>query len=145
MVPTLRILARAIACVPCILRAQTDEGTAKPIVRSLLLEPAAITLTDHFTVPTARPTLELATRFIGDQIDQRRKADAAEGAIDRLWKVSFLKFIPIAPGGHPEAMMSPVVKDDDPFFTPTYLTVSSRQLDREAAASDKRASLFFGH
>jgi hypothetical protein len=145
VVPTLRILATAIACVPCILRAQTDEGTAKPIVRSLLLDPAAITLTDRFTAPTAPPTLELAIRFIGDQIEQRRKADAAEPAMDRLWKASFLGFIPIKPGGHPGTMNSPVVKDDDPFFTPAYLTVVSRQLDREVAASDKRAKFLFGH
>jgi hypothetical protein len=146
VVLTLRILATAIACVPCILRAQTDEGTAKPIVRSLLLDPAAITLTDRFTAPTAPPTLELAIRFIGDQIDQKRNAEAAEEAmIDRLWKASFLRFIPIKPGAHPGTMNSPVGTDDDPFFTPAYLGVVSRQLDREVAASDKRAKFLFGH
>jgi len=65
--------------------------------------------------------------------------------MDRLWKASFLGFIPVKPGGHPEAMISPVVKDDDPFFIPEYLTVVSRQLDREVAASDKRARFLFGH
>lgn len=139
------MLAMAIACVPHILRAQTDEGTAKPIVRSLLLDPAPITLTASFTRPTTPPTLELATRFIGDQIDKKRNAEEAEATIDRLWKASFLRFIPIKPGGHPGTMNSPVEKDDDPFFTAAYLTVVSRQLDREVAASDKRAKFLFGH
>jgi hypothetical protein len=41
-------------------------------------------------------------------------------------------------------MNSPVEKDDDPFLTPAYLTVIARQLDREVAASDKRAKFLFG-
>lgn len=143
--PALRILATAIACVPWISLAQTDDRSVKPSAGSLLLDPSSITLTDHLTTPTVQPTLELAIRFIENQIEQRRKASDAEPAMDRLWKASFLKFIPIAPGGHPEAMVSPVVKGDDPFFTPAYLTVIGRQLDREVAASDKRAKFLFGH
>jgi hypothetical protein len=65
--------------------------------------------------------------------------------MDRLWKASFLRFIPVKPGGHPANMNSPVEKDDDPFFTPAYLTVIGRQLDRQVAASDKRAKFLFGH
>jgi hypothetical protein len=143
----LRIFATAIACVTGIAQAQTDDHSAKPITGTLLLDPAPITLTASFTTPTTPPTLELATRFIGDQIDKKRNAEAAEEAmIDRLWKASFLGFIPIKPGAHPGTMNSPVEKDDDdPFFTPAYLTVVSRQLDREVAASDKRAKLLFGH
>jgi hypothetical protein len=95
--------------------------------------------------PTTSPALELATRFIGDQIDKKRNAEAAEATIDRLWKASFLGLIPIKPGGHPGTMNSPIEKDDDPFLTPAYLTVVSRQLDREVAASDKRARFLFGH
>ena len=143
--PTLRIFAAAVACVSGIAQAQTDDRSAKAITGTLLLDPAAITLTDSFKRPTTPPTLELAQRFIGDEIDKKRNAEAAEAMIDRLWKASFLGFIPIKPGGHPEAMISPVVKDDDPFFTPAYLTVVSRQLDREVAASDNRAKFLFGH
>jgi hypothetical protein len=55
-----------------------------------------------------------------------------------------LKFIPIVPGGYPQAMASPVVTDDDPFFTPEYLKLSGRILDRELAASEKRSLLLFG-
>jgi hypothetical protein len=83
-------------------------------------------------------------RYIEDQIDQKRSAAESEPAMDRLWRASFLGFIPIKPGGHPEAMNSPVVKEDDPFFTAAYLTVTVRQLDHEVVASDKRARLFFG-
>jgi hypothetical protein len=84
-------------------------------------------------------------RYIENQIDQKRSAAETEPGMDRFWKASFLRFIPIAPGGHPEAMESPVVKNDDPFFTPAYLTVVAQQLDREVALSDKRARIFFGH
>jgi hypothetical protein len=142
----LRIFAAAAACVTGIAQAQTDDRSAKPITGSLLLDPAPITLTASFTRPTTPPTLELATRFIGDQIDQKRNAEAEEEAmIDRLWKASFLGFIPIKPGGHSGTMNSPVGTDDDPFYTPAYLGVVRRQLDREVAASDKRARFLFGH
>ena len=144
--PTLRIFAAAVTCVTGIAQAQTDDRSAKPITGTLLLDPAPITLTASFTRPTTPPTLELATRFIGDQIDKKRDTEAAgEAMIDRLWKASFLGFIPIKPGGHPGTMNSPVEKDDDPFFTPAYLSVIARQLDREVAASDKRAKFLFGH
>jgi hypothetical protein len=140
--PILRIFAAAVACAAGIAQAQTDDRSAKPITGSLLLDPAPITLTASFERP-ATSTLDLATRFIGDQIEKKRNAEA-EAMIDRLWKASFLRFIPINPGGHPGTMNSPVEKEDDPFFTPAYLTVTVRQLDREVAASDKRARVLFG-
>jgi hypothetical protein len=142
--PILRIFAAAAAWLPAIAQAQTDDRSGKPIAGTLLLDPAPIALTASFTRPATPSTLDLATRFIGDQIDRKRNGEAAEATIDRLWKASFLGFIPIKPGGHPEAMNSPVVKEDDPFFTPAYLTVTVRQLDHEVAASDKRASFLFG-
>jgi hypothetical protein len=138
------MFAAAIACADAIAQAQTDDRFAKPIAGTLLLDPAPITLTGSFERPTTS-TLDLATRFIGDQIERKRNAEAAEAMMDRLWKASFLGFIPIPPGGHPEAMESPVVKNDDPFFTPAYLTVTVRQLDRQVALSDQRARIFFGH
>jgi hypothetical protein len=142
--PTLRIFAAAVACVTGIAQAQTDDRAAKPITGTLLLDPAPIELTGSFASPTTPPTLELATRFIGDQIDKKRNAEATEATIDRLWKASFLRFIPVKPGDHPANMNSPVEKDDDPFFTPAYISVIVRQLDHEVAASDKRARFLFG-
>jgi hypothetical protein len=133
-----------VACASAIAQAQTDDRSAKSIAGTDLLDAAPITLTASFARPATPPTLELAIRFIGDQIDRKRDAEAAEPMMDRLWKASFLGFIPIKPGGHPEAMNSPVVKEDDPFFTPAYLTVTVRQFDREVAASDKRAKVLFG-
>ena len=132
-------------CVTGIAQAQTDDHSAKPIAGTILLDPAPITLTASFTRATTPPTLELATRFIGGQFDKKRNAEAAEAMMDRLWKASFLRFIPVKPGGHPANMNSPVEQDDDPFFTPAYLTVIGRQLDRQVAASDKRARFLFGH
>jgi hypothetical protein len=127
-------------------QAQTTGRTAEPITGSLLLDPAPITLTASFSRPATPTALDLASRFIGDQIDKKRNAEAAEEPmIELLWKASFLRFIPIKPGGSGGTMNSPVGKDDDPFFTPAYLSVVVRQLDREVAASDKRAKFFFGH
>lgn len=142
---TLRIFAAAVASLPGIAQAQTDEHSANPTAGTLLLDPAPITLTASFARPATPPTLELATRFIEDQIDKKRNAEAAEATIDRLWKASLFRFIPIKPGDHPGTMNSPVGTDDDPFFTPAYLGVVSRQLDREVAASDKLAKFLFGH
>jgi len=139
----LRTFAAALAWVPGIAQAQTDDRSARPIEGALLIDPAPITLTASFSRPTTSSTLELANRFVADQIDKKRNAEAAEAMIDRLWKASFLRFIPIKPGGG--TMNSPVGKEDDPFFTPAYLTVIARQLDSEVAASDKRAKFLFGH
>jgi hypothetical protein len=138
-------LAAALAFGSGIAQAQTDDRSEKPITGTLLLDPAPITLTASFTRPATPTTLELATRFLGDQIDQKRNAEGTEAMIDRLWKASFLRFIPIKQGGHPANMNSPIEEDDDPFFTPAYLTVTVRQLDREVAASDKRARFLFGN
>jgi hypothetical protein len=140
---TVRILAATLACVTGIAQAQTDDGSGKPITRTLLLDPAPITLTASFSRPATPSTLELASRFIGDQID-KRNAEPAEAMIDRLWKASFLGFIPVKPAGHPAMMNSPVEKEEDLFLTPSYLTLVSQQLDREVAASDKRAKFLFG-
>jgi hypothetical protein len=142
--PILRIFAAGVACAAGIAQAQTDDRSANPIAGTLLLDPVPITLTASFTRPATPSTLELATRYIEDQIDRKRNAEAAEAMIDRLWKASFLGFIPIRKGGPPATMNSPVVKEDDPFFTPAYLTVTVYQLDREIAASDKRARFLFG-
>jgi hypothetical protein len=125
--------------------ARAQDLTPKPSVGDTLLDPSSITITGHFESPSRASAVQLAIRNISDQIDRKRDADAAEAAMDRLWTASFLGFIPIKPGGHPGTMNSPVEKEDDPFFTPAYLTVVSRQLDREVAASDKRAKFLFGH
>lgn len=100
-------------------------------------------MTEHFAAPRRSATIELAIRSVEELMDQKRATDAAEAPLDRLWKNSFLKFIPIPEGGHPEAMMSPVVKDDNPFFTPAYLTVLGRQIDHQMAVSEKQALTLF--
>jgi hypothetical protein len=141
--PTLRIFAAAVVFGCGIAQAQTDARSAKPSTGILLLDPAPVSLTANFTRPATPSTLELATRFIGDQIDKKRNAEA-EAMIDRLWKASFLGFIPIKPGAHPANMNSPVEKEEDRFFIPAYLTLVGQQLDREVAASDKRAGFLFG-
>jgi len=125
--------------------ARAQDLTPRPGVGATLLDSFSITITGHFESPSRATAEQAAIQNISDQIDRKRDAGAAEAATDLLWKASFLKFIPIALGGHPEAMMSPVVRDDDPFFTPEYLKLSGRLLDRELAASEKRSLSFFGH
>jgi hypothetical protein len=75
-----------------------------------------------------------------NQIEQKRAADTAAFQLPAFWRASFWKYLPRSTGG---TMNSPVGSEDDPFFTPTYLTLSARLLEREAEASDKTAKLFF--
>lgn len=86
-------------------------------------------------------TLEQAIRHIEEQIEQKRADDAARSPLEPFWKASFWSsplwsFIPI-PMGPPKTNI------DDPFFTPAYLTVFSRQQDYEMQLSEKSALKIF--
>ena len=153
MANTLRSLAAAIACVPCILHAQTNDPAEKADVGSMLLNPSTITITGHFETSTGPTGLELALRSIGEQIDQKHAADAARSPLESFWKDPLWKYLPADPAG---TLNSPVgaLPDnlarnpqhlDDPFYTPAYLTLHGQQLDYELALSEKRRLWFFGH
>ena len=139
MANTLRILLAAIICIPCFLRAQEDVG-------NVLLNPAAIRITGQFETSPGPTLLELALRYIGQQIDQKRAADAAQSPLEPLWKEPFWKYFPADPDGTlnspvgalPDRLARNPLHLDDPFFTPAYLTFRSRQLDYELAQSEKR-------
>jgi hypothetical protein len=67
---------------------RAQDLTPKPSVGNTLLAPSSITITGHFESPIRASAVQLAIRNINDQIDRKRDADAAEAAIDRLWKAS---------------------------------------------------------
>jgi hypothetical protein len=124
------------ACVS--VRAQ--DAAPEPAVGSTLLDPSSITLTGHFE-SSGPTTVELAIRHIQKQIDQQHADDAARSPLEPFWKASFWdsplwKLIPI-PMGPPKTNV------EDPFFTPAYMTVISRQQDYEMKHLEKEAQKIF--
>ncbi|MBA2586052.1 MAG: hypothetical protein H0U99_06160 [Chthoniobacterales bacterium] len=140
----LRFIVTVVACVPCISHAQGDERSKSTDVGNTLLDPASIRITDHFESPTTPTTLELAIRSVGEQVDKKRAAAAAQSSpLEFFWNASFWRYLPQGGGG---SMNSPILDatEDDQFFTPEYLKLSGRILDRQMAASEKSAQLLFG-
>jgi hypothetical protein len=142
-----RILTAAFACIPWLSQAQSDPRSAKPDERTLTLNSAPITITDHFEVSNAPTTLQLAIRSLGKEIDQKRAADALRTPLEPLWQASFWRYIPIggtsAIGPTGVVPSEYVVKQGDPFFVPGYLRFEMLQLDRELVVSEKRSLLLF--
>ncbi len=153
MAHTLRSLVAALACAPCILHAHADDPVEKTDVGDMLLKPSTITITGHFETSTGPTTLELALRSIGQQIDQKRAADAARSPLESLRKDPLWKYLPADPsgtlnspvGGLPDNLARNPQHLDDPFYTPAYLTLHGQRLDYELALSGKRRLWFFGH
>ncbi|MEY2488544.1 MAG: hypothetical protein QOC70_486 [Verrucomicrobiota bacterium] len=146
MANTLRSLVAAIVCAPCLVHAQADVG-------SVLLNPSAIRITGQFETSPGPTPLELALRAIGQQIDQKRAADAAQSPLEPLWKEPLWKYLPADPAGTlnspvgalPDNLARNPLHLDDRFSTPVYLTLPGQQLDYELALSEKRTLWFFGH
>jgi len=136
---TNRCLIPAVAFLFCH-SGQAQEPTAGSTVGETLLHPLSITITGHFAAPPGPTSTELAVRYIGNQIEQKRAAEAATAQLPAFWQASFWKYLPKSTGG---TMNSPITRDDDPVVTPTYLMLSARLLEREAEASDKTAKLLF--
>jgi hypothetical protein len=120
--------------------AHAQEPTAEATVGETLLHPLSITITGHLIAPPRPTSEELAVRYLENQIEQKRAAEATAAQLPAFWRASFWKYLPKSTGG---TMNSPVASDDDPVMTPTYLMLSARLLEREAEASDKTAKLFF--
>jgi hypothetical protein len=146
MATLFRILAAAIVCAPSFIFAEESNPDENAGIGDILLQPSTITITGHFETAPGPTTLELALRSIGQQIDQKREADAARSPFELFWKSPLWRFVPTDPGG---TLNSPVgsipARLDDPFCTPAYLTFNGRQLDRELALSEKRTLSFFSH
>ena len=142
-----RILLAAVACIPGLSQAQSDQRSVKPDETILTLNPAPATITDHFELSNAPTTLQLAIRSLGKEIDQKRAADALRTPLEPFWQASFWRYIPIGgtsalgPSGVIPSEL--VVKQGDTFFVPGYLRFEMLQLDRELAVSEKRSLLLF--
>jgi len=153
MATLLRSLAAAIACAPCLVFAQASKAVENAEVGDMLLKPSTITITGHFEASPGPTTLELALRSIGQQIDQKRDAEAARSPLESFWKNPLWRFLPADSGGTlnspvsalPDRLARTPLYLDDPFCTPAYLTFNGQQLDHELALSEKRTLWFFGH
>jgi hypothetical protein len=76
--------------------------------------------------------MELAYKYIGDQIEAKLERERNASALDPLWRAGFWRYIPFVPGGPSKIV-------DDAFLTPNYLSSPYRQLDLGLAMSEKRA------
>lgn len=76
--------------------------------------------------------MELAYKFIGDQIEAKLERERNASALDPLWQARFWRYIPFVPGGPPKIV-------EDAFLTPNYLSSPHRQLYLGLALSEKRS------
>ena len=147
----LPILASVLLAAAAFCPAQSADPNDEEQPGSVLLNPSKVTIAGHFESAPAPTTLELALRFLSEQMDQKRATNAAQSPLEPLWKSPIWKYLPSDPGG---TMNSPVgslpdnlartpLHLDDPFCTAAYLTLVSQNLDREVTRSDQRALWFF--
>jgi hypothetical protein len=146
--PALALLAATGFLSPTVFSPATVRGQADTVPQTssrptLALNPEriVITLTNDFQIPRRPTSFDRAVKNIGDQIEARREAELDKATtLGAIWRARFWDYLPKACG----SMNSPTEEDDDPFFTPSYLTLSYRILDRQLAESDARARVFFG-
>ena len=119
-----------------------QQPTPTPAAGDTLLYPERITITADFQVPFGPTAAERALRTAGEQIEAKRAADAARSQLQPLWDAAVWRYLPTDPV---RTLNSRVAADDDPFFTPEYLKVSGRQLDRELKLSDQTGRGFLQH
>ncbi|MDQ6808064.1 MAG: hypothetical protein M3Z64_01350 [Verrucomicrobiota bacterium] len=113
-----------------------QDATEESAVGDTLLNPASIRITGRFEMPPGPSAAEVAARSLAEQIKRKADADAARSPLEPL-----LKYLPGEAGA---TMNSPLVREDDAFFTPAYMKLSGRLLDRELAAQDRRGTLLLG-
>jgi hypothetical protein len=150
---TLRGRLIALALIPFLSHAQAADPVEKEEAGSVLLNPSAITITDHFEISPGPTTLDLALRSLRQQLDEKQAADAAKSSLEPLWKNPIWKSLPSDPGGTlnspvgglPDNLARTPLYLDDPFCTPAYLTHAGQRLDHELALSEKRRLWFFAH
>jgi hypothetical protein len=124
----------------CLAAHAQDVAPERP-VESSLLNPSSFTITGHLHTPGHSFTRELALRHIAEQIERKRAEETARSPLEPFWKASFWQsplwaFIPL-PTRHPR------ITDDDPFFTPAYMTVTSRQDDYKMKRAEKAGQAIF--
>jgi len=110
-----------------------QEATPTPGTGETLLHPEAITITGHLEAVLGPTVGQRAAKSIGGQIDAKRATEVGS-QLSFLWDLSIWRYLPADPGS---TLNSPVGSQDDPFFTPTYLTVFGRQLEYQLKQSEK--------
>jgi hypothetical protein len=75
--------------------------------------------------------MELAYKYIGDQIEAKLEKERNASALDPLWQAAFWRYIPFVPAGPPKIV-------EDTFLTPNYLSFPHRRLDTGLVLSEKR-------
>jgi hypothetical protein len=123
------------------LAVHAQDAAPEPAAAGTLLNPSSFTITGHLQTPGHLFTRELALRHIAEQIERKRAEEAARSPLEPFWKASFWQsplwaFIPL-PTRHLR------ITDDDPFFTPAYMTVTSRQDDYEMKRAEKAGLSLF--
>jgi hypothetical protein len=143
--PVHRLILRTglIFSLSACLTARAQDQAPGPAQEVTLLNPSSFTITGHLETPGHTLTRELALRHIAEQIEKKRAEDAARSPLEPFWKASFWNsplwiFIPLP-------LAEPRPNDDNPFFTPAYLTVYSRQDDAELARFEKEGRAIFQH
>lgn len=122
----LPILLLAITMFACgYARAQEPTPNTSPI---------QLTLSGHFEAPLSPTAVERGVKSVGEQIDAKRAADAARSRVSPIFDLRIWRYLPADPA---QTLNSPVASDDDPFFTPGYLSVSARQLDSQVKKSER--------
>jgi hypothetical protein len=137
-----RSLLVVTAAASGILHAQTDISGSSTEIKSILLDPSAIRITDHFEAPRQPTEIELAIRSVGAEIERRHEAERMRSSLEPFWQASLWKYLPSDPG---RTLNSAVVTQDDPFFTPAYLNLSYRRLGSQMEAQEKRGRFLFEH
>jgi hypothetical protein len=126
---------------PASLLGQVDNETSS--APTLVLNPQQIVITLTNELSRSPTSFDRAVEDIKDQIARRREAELDKSSQGAFWRARFWDYLPKS---IESSLNSPVTDkgDDDPFFTPRYLTLSYRIVDRQLAESNARARLFFG-
>jgi hypothetical protein len=100
-----------------------------------------ITLTDRFEFSQSATSFDRAVKHIQFQIDSRREAELEKASMPgAFWHARLWDFLPAGQG----TMNSPVTRgdNDDPFFTPPYLSVPDMMVERQLAKPGGRIRIF---
>ena len=146
--PALALLAASgllspVVFPPAALNGQVDNQTSSAQTLALNPERIVITIRGDFELSKGPTSFDRAVKVIGDQIERRRDAELDKAStLGAFWGARFWDYLPKGSG----SMNSPIADkgDDDPFFTPSYLTLASRVLDRQLAESEARSRILFG-
>lgn len=109
-------------------------GYARAQEPTLNTAPIQLTLSGHFEVSLGPTAVERAIKSVGEQIDAKHAAEAARSQASPVLDLRIWRYLPADPA---HTLNARVASDDDPFFTPAYLSVTARQLDSQLKKSER--------